>query len=632
MTHDDDTQGAASDAAPSGEFPPPSAPLPVARELFRQFRSDDGMPTLAAWRGGWMKWTGTHWEEQDHAGLRSHVYRILEKVSYLDEAGLPVDWNPNRHKVANVMEAMAAVGHMRSTIDPPAWLDGAPMRSAIIACRNGLLHVENRTLSEHTPAFFNLVSVPFDYDPDAPEPRVWLDFLASVWPDDQASVDLLQEYTGYVLSGRTDMQKLLLLIGPTRSGKGTYTRMLKELIGANNACGPTLSSMSTNFGLEPLIGKPLAIIADARLGNGSAHTVVERLLSITGEDMLTIDKKFKTPWSGKLPTRFVILSNELPRFGDASGAIANRFLILQMTRSFLGKEDRTLDARLKPELPGILRWALDGLDRLYRNGRFTVPESSHDAATLMMDLASPISAFVRECCVRGPDVHVDPMALYVAWKAWSEDNGHRSGSASGFGRDLRAVVTELFISRPRINGNQVRRYERIALRDNWKDSLSTTLNAPSSDSSDSPEETPVQGMFPEGVSSDSPSDSHDSGADSDIEGESLDPVRESLGDPGKAQVAAGESLESLGSAFKGEVQENRPVAPTPLDMRRAQGGPAHRHRPRNRHRIAVGEPAGPTTVPPLGKVSKVSKEMSNPSSPTSSVSTDSTVSTLSTPT
>ncbi len=260
------------------------------------------------------------------------------------------------------------------------------------------------------------MSVPFTYQTDAAEPTEWLDFLASVWPDDPDSVALLQEYVGYVLSGRTDMQKMLLLIGPTRSGKGTIARMLTELIGRGHVAGPTLASLGTNFGLSPLIGKPLAIISDARLGDTPSHTVVERLLSITGEDMLTVDRKFREPWSGKLPARFVILSNELPKFKDSSGAIANRLLILQMTESFLGREDRTLDERLRAELPGILTWALEGLDRLVRNGRFTVPGSSEDAAHLMMDLASPVSAFVRDRCVREPGASVLADELYDAWK------------------------------------------------------------------------------------------------------------------------------------------------------------------------------------------------------------------------
>ena len=168
--------------------------------------------------------------------------------------------------------------------------------------------------------------------------------------------------------------------------------------GRHNVPGPTLASMNTNFGLSPLIGKPLAIIADARLGN-SALTIVERLLSITGEDTLTVDRKYREPWTGRLPTRFVILTNELPEFKDASGVIANQFLTLRMTESFLGRENHGLAGELRAELAEIFDWSLQGLDRLNRNGRFTVPASSHDVALLMADLASPVSAFVRENCI-----------------------------------------------------------------------------------------------------------------------------------------------------------------------------------------------------------------------------------------
>ena len=65
------------------------------------------------------------------------------------------------------------------------------------------------------------------------------------------------------------------------------------------------------------------------------NQVVERLLSISGEDTLTIDRKYRDPWTGQLPTRFLVISNELPRFGDASGAIATRFVMLTL-RTLLG--------------------------------------------------------------------------------------------------------------------------------------------------------------------------------------------------------------------------------------------------------------------------------------------------------
>ena len=105
--------------------------------------------------------------------------------------------------------------------------------------------------------------------------------------------------------------------------------MLKGLLGPHHVAGPTMSGLSTNFGLQPLIDHPLAVISDARLGSRTdANVVVERLLSISGEDTLTIDRKYRDPWTGQLPTRLMVLTNELPRLHDSSGALAGRFIYL----------------------------------------------------------------------------------------------------------------------------------------------------------------------------------------------------------------------------------------------------------------------------------------------------------------
>ena len=54
------------------------------------------------------------------------------------------------------------------------------------------------------------------------------------------------------------------MVGPTRGGKGVIARILGALIGKRNVCGPTLNSLGGDFGLQPLIGKSLAVISDAR--------------------------------------------------------------------------------------------------------------------------------------------------------------------------------------------------------------------------------------------------------------------------------------------------------------------------------------------------------------------------------
>ncbi len=448
--------------------PAPSAPMDVAKRIYRPFRPDAAR-TLLFWRGEWMLWRTTHWEELEPAQLRSHGYRTLSRATYEHVTATGVEtrrWHPDRRKIGNMMDAMSALAHFSSGIDAPSWIGSSTVEteaSQMVSCANGLFDLARRRLVDHTPSLFNFVSVPFNYDPEAAEAAAWLEFLASVWPDDPDSIMLLQEYFGYVLSGRTDMHKMLAVIGPIRGGKGTIARTLTKLVGKGNVAGPTLASLGTNFGLSPVLGKPLAIISDARLGSAPSHIVVERLLSITGGDLLTIDRKYRESYSGRLPTRFVMLSNELPRFTDASGAIATRMLILQLTKSFLNNEDRTIEGRLVAELPGILNWALEGLDRLTANGRFTVPGSSQAAATMMMDLASPVSAFVRERCELGPDKATPTDLLYLAWRGWAEANGHQHGAKITFGRSLHAAVPGLGRADIAVGDKRVHGYRGIGL-------------------------------------------------------------------------------------------------------------------------------------------------------------------------
>jgi putative DNA primase/helicase len=440
----------------------------VARELMTE-RAYGGFHTLRHWRGGWMTWQGPHWAEAEQNSVKSWAYNRLEHAVYKQELKdgtvAPVPWDPNRRKIADVLAALQAITHRPGTSGTPQW-DAEPLVLArrIVSCSNGLLDVSTRTLIPHTPGFFGLVSVPFGYQADAPAPARWLKFLDELWPGDPASVAALQEWFGYVLSGQTDLHKILLMVGPMRSGKGTIARVLSALVGKGHVAGPTLASLGTNFGLSPLLGKPLAVVSDARLSGTDNRQVVERLLSISGEDMLTVDRKYREPWSGTLPTRFVIISNELPQFGDASDAIVHRFVVLMMQRSWLGHENAALTAELLTELPGILQWALDGLDRLSRQGRLSEPESSADAVRALADLVSPVSAFVRDECEVGPEFSEPTDLIWARWKSWADDNGHQPKSRQWFGRDLRAVVPALRQIHPRgRDGRQIRHYRGLRL-------------------------------------------------------------------------------------------------------------------------------------------------------------------------
>lgn len=270
---------------------------------------------------------------------------------------------------------------------------------------------------------------------------------------------------GYLLTSDTSHQKLMLLVGPPRSGKGTICRITEQVIGADNVVWPTLSDLAERFGLASLLGKLAAIIADAHLvRDQSSSRTVEVLKSITGEDAVRVDRKNRDAIpNARIIARFFICANELPQLPDASSALTSRLLLLRMRKSFVGQEDRSLSAALVREIPGIMRWALDGLARLRTGESFTIPQDSLALAREFEFLSSPIKEFLSDCCVVGHG-KVEMAVLYQKFRGWCDVSGRKPLSRPMFGAKLRAAVPQLEESRlGAAGGLRTRFYVGVAL-------------------------------------------------------------------------------------------------------------------------------------------------------------------------
>jgi putative DNA primase/helicase len=440
--------------------------------LFSWKHDHEGTEVLRFYRGEWFRW-----DEGAYRGIAEHELRgsvtqtekdEFDRINLLaiklwEEAGRvgpkgepiekPIVRKVTRQLTSNVISALESMRILPDKTDPPFWIEGdiSINPQELLPTHNALIHIPSVTFGDlvdsskfvfpPTPRLFSTYALNFDFDTDAGAPLQFIKFLASIWPEDGDSILSLQEWFGYCLTPDTRQQKIGMFIGPMRSGRGTIARLIRALVGAENVAGPRLSAFASNFGMEPLIGKPLAIIGDARIsGRQDTSAVVEAMLSISGEDTLTIDRKHKASWTGKLPTRLMILSNELPKLPDQSGALASRFLVWKFTKSFLGEEDLELDRRLAVELPGILLWAIEGWKRLRDRGHFAQPASGQALADQIRDIGSPVGAYVRERCVMGPGCEIRIVDLFSDWCSWCETQKRKFNDEAIFGRNLRAVV------------------------------------------------------------------------------------------------------------------------------------------------------------------------------------------------
>lgn len=391
----------------------PSEPLKVARQLAGRYPGE-----LTWWRGSYYTWTGQHWVPEGDDAVVQWLYQATESAIYNGKDSKGEDrtmaWAPTRKKVGDLEHALSR-GVLQRT--------GEDVRGMILS--NGVL--EDGRLLPHSPLRFNLTSLPFAYDKDA-VPEEWLKFLESSLPGDETGHAFLQEWFGYVLSGRTDHQMMASLVGASRSGKGTIVRVLEAMLGAGNTIGVTLNDLASEYGMGNLIGRSLATISEPKWASRAAGEVVEPLLRITGNDSIRANRKYQQPWTGHLGVRFMILSNETPRLINRSGALANRMTHLRFGVSFAGREDIGLEDRLLAELPGILNWSLAGLERLTEQGRFTRPESHGAVDARFREYADPDADFLEQMCVLGEDLTVTQDDLYHVYRAWCDRMGRTKDS------------------------------------------------------------------------------------------------------------------------------------------------------------------------------------------------------------
>ena len=227
---------------------PSGAPLVAAKEYIKRRESSGEIPLLRTYRGAFYRWTGTHWREYPDEKVAATLYDLLNEALAVSKRDIG-PYNPTRGKVDNVIHALRHVVLVNQDRETPCWLDrrkGQPPRD-LVACRNGILNLKTRELLPHDPQFFTMNCMPLEYDPDAPQPRGWLKFLEDLWPTtdparkaaNEMAKQCLMEIIGYLLTPDTSQQKIFLIVGPKRGGKGTIVWVLRQLLGSENIVAPT---------------------------------------------------------------------------------------------------------------------------------------------------------------------------------------------------------------------------------------------------------------------------------------------------------------------------------------------------------------------------------------------------------
>lgn len=309
--------------------------------------------------------------------------------------------------------------------------------SSFVFFANGVLHTAASLLQPHDPGYRNSRTLSVDYDPSSQCVR-WQSWLADIFRSEPERATLLQEMIGWTLCrDHLGIEKAMILIGPPRSGKGTIIKVIRALLGGG-AGAFALPTLDDNKVLSGLRSQNVSIDSDtASPGRNNARQVGGLFKTISSNEPVPVALLYtQTPWQGSLNCKLLLASNSIPTLFDDSGAVANRWVPLSFDRSFLDHEQIDLADQLLAELPGIAAWAVQGLQRLMNNGRFTLPQSSRDELGNMLISGSPVELYISDRLAIGSDLRCTETELWHDYSKWWVEQGFEGMKRRDFMKSL----------------------------------------------------------------------------------------------------------------------------------------------------------------------------------------------------
>ena len=212
-----------------------------------------------------------------------------------------------------------------------------------IPVNNGIYDYKTKTLMDFTPDIVFVTKSRTNYNPNAKNVVIHNDEDNTDWDveswiesltDDPEIVNLLWEITGALLRPNVLWNKSAWLYSDKgENGKGTLCAMWRNLCGDAAASVP-IADFAKDFMLSTLTTAQAIIVDENDVG-----TFIDKagaLKAIITNDVVYINRKFKSPIQYQFHGFMVQCLNELPRFKDRSDSIYRRQLFIPMDKCFTG--------------------------------------------------------------------------------------------------------------------------------------------------------------------------------------------------------------------------------------------------------------------------------------------------------
>ncbi|NET08427.1 MAG: DUF3854 domain-containing protein [Merismopedia sp. SIO2A8] len=438
----------------------PPTPRALADHLYEKFRQKWAYDLQS---GTWRTWDGTIWEKQHEKVMLSLLKAQIQQQN--------IHYKTERY-TKDTLESLSLTLLRKNwqSFDKAQWIAGS----------NGVLSLNTGKVEPHQPSFGFTSVLPhqvaaFELISDNIKllerlktecPLTYEFFEHASGGNAKKILKLLAVVAGVVRFRFKDLQKFVHLIGEPGTGKGTFFRLLQDIVGKGNYEAASLTNLKDGNVMARILDAQLAVFPDERKSVG-----VEHILKLVGGDSIDFRKVFTPGGSKPFEGSLVIGSNSPIFVGDTQG-IDRRLCLIPFDQK-VKKKDKGLNKKLEAEIPQLVSAALSMPLELVDNLIDGVEEAENTRwhEWLMKVESCKVAGFVDSALVADPEAGVSAKVLFETYLEWSRQHNHSSpGSSTFFGSRLKQHLSwlELDWKLKKTNGRKI--YRGFKIRESVDDS------------------------------------------------------------------------------------------------------------------------------------------------------------------
>jgi putative DNA primase/helicase len=411
-------------------------------------------------QGAWFIWREHWWAKDRQLDVMNFAIRVA-RARYRDAAHAPNRQAEEHWAVQSEMKSRinAAIELAKSRSELSTSTGDWKNEPLLLGVANGIVNLCTGVLQPGNPADMIRAHSPVVFEDGATCP-IFQQFIKDVCNDNAELIAYIQRAIGYTLTGLTKEQIAFACHGEGANGKTTLMTVLDELLGSDYAAELPASVFdrerpaSIPNDLMQLYGRRFVRVSELRDG---AAINEARLKQLTGGDEVSARYLYQNFISFRPYAKIWLAFNHLPYILDDTHAFWRRVHVIPFLRTFRdGQADKNLLDRIRPELSGVLNWAIEGC-LAYQRENLRVPAIISEAVQEYRRNCNPVLRFVDEVCQRDPSAETPVRHLREAFELWAKENGEPNIAPRIFAKRLK----DIGFADARIGHSRTRGYKGI---------------------------------------------------------------------------------------------------------------------------------------------------------------------------